>query len=250
MLIGEERDTDAKTVSFFSVDRSGTLWRGKSFGEQWWTGIEAVSRGVLFLHGFATPDLPGRKGITAVDCGTGDLLWKNMDLTFIAASGSSVYASQEAPVEPVVAEFNHRTGERVREIGRGGAAVRQVPRGDEIPENVEYPQVLLDDDASPVAAIVRKFSAPALPERSVEYGEHGSFLVIVHDRGDAPAPDGRTTYTRVLDVLERATGNQAMHVTLEQSVTSPAFGTFLVRGDMLYYVRQRKSLTAVELQQM
>jgi len=249
-LVGEERNAESRTVAFFSVDRTGTLWSGKNFGEQWWTGIETVHRGVLFLHGFATPDLPGRKGITAVDSRTGDLLWQNAGLTFVASSGDGVYALQDGPVEPVVAEFDHRTGARIREIGRGSDAVRQVPRDGDLPENVEYPQVLLDDDASPLSAIVRKISAPAPPERSVEYGEHGPFLVIVHDRGNAPGPDGRTSYTRVLDVLERATGNPAMHVTIETSVTTPAFSTFLVQGDMLYFVRQARSLTAVDLRQM
>ena len=65
-----------------------------------------------------------------------------------------------------------------------------------------------------------------------------------------PASDGRTSYTRVLDVLERATGDRAMHVTLETAVTAPALSTFLVQADMLYFVRQGKSLTAVELRQM
>jgi hypothetical protein len=247
MLVGEERNIESKTASFFCVDHSGTLWKGKNFGEQWWTGIETVHRGVLFLYGFATPDLPGRKGITAVDCATGDILWKNGDLTFIAAAGDKIYSSQEALDGPVVGEIDHRTGTQVREVGRGSSAMQQVPRAADGLEDVEYPQVLSEDDVSPLAALVRKFSAPAVTECPVEYGEHGPFLVIVYHRGKGSARDGRSPCTQMMDVVERASGTMAMHVTLDPEVSIPALGSFLVQGDTLYFVRERKTLAAVQL---
>ncbi len=247
MLIGEERNTETRTVSFFCVGRSGPVWKGKNFGERWWTGIEAVHRGVLFLYGFATPDLPGRRGITAVDCDSGELLWKNGDLTFIGAAGESVYASQETYGGPIVSEVHYRTGALLGEPVRGNDAVDRIPRTGEVPDDVHYPQVLSEDDASPLSATVRKFSAPVLPERPVEFGEHGAFLVIVRDRARETGPDGRTSYVRELDVLERATGNPALHVTLDPAVSGPAYGTFLVCTDMLYFVREGRTVTAVEL---
>ena len=249
MLVGEERNIESKTASFFCVDHSGTLWKGKNFGEQWWTGIETVHRGVLFLYGFATPDLPGRKGITAVDCATGEILWKNGDLTFIAAAGDKIYSSQEARDGPVVAEVDQRTGTPVREVGRGSSAMQQVPRAADGLENVEYPQVLSEDDVSPLSALVRKFSAPAVTECPVEYGEHGPFLVIVYHRGKGSARDGGSPFAQMMDVVERTSGTVAMHVTLDPAVSMPALGSFLVHSGMLYFVRERKTLAAVRLRE-
>ena len=247
MLVGEERNIGSKTASFFCVDSSGTLWKGKNFGDQWWTGIETVHKGVLFLYGFATPDLPGRRGITAVDCATGDLLWKNGGWTFIAAAGERIYSLQDAPGGPVVAEIAHRTGELIREIGRGGAAMQQVPRVADGLEDVEHPQVLSEDDVSPLAALVRQFSAPAATECPVEYCEHGPYLVIVYHRGRGEARGEKSPYSQEMKVVESSSGAGAMHVTLDPAVRTPALGSFLVHAGTLYFVREKKTLTAVRL---
>jgi hypothetical protein len=247
MLVGEERNIVSRTASFFCVGQSGTLWKGKNFGEPWWTGIETVHRGVLFLHGFATPDLPGRKGITAVDCTTGDMLWNKADLTFLAAEGDTVYSSHDAPDGPVVALIDHRTGAHVRDEGRGIDALRNVPRAGLASEDVQYPIVLSDDDLSPLSAIVRKHSSTAAAGRSVEYAEHGPFVVIVYYTENDTARAGATTYSQVLDIVDRDSGTRVMHETLDESVASPSFDTFLVQADTLYFVSDRKTLSAVEL---
>ncbi|HEX7572052.1 MAG TPA: DUF4905 domain-containing protein [Bacteroidota bacterium] len=247
MLVGEERNIGSKTASFFCVDSSGTLWKGKNFGEQWWTGIETVHKGVLFLYGFATPDLPGRKGITAVDCATGDLLWKNGELTFIAAAGDRIYSSQDAQGGLVVAEIDHRTGALIKEVGRGGNAMQQVPRAPDALEDLEYPEVLSEDDVSPLAALVRQFSTPAANEFPVEYGEHGPYLVIVYHRGSGEVRGEKSPYAQVMEVVERSSEASAMRLTLDPAVSTPALGSFLVHAGTLYFVREKKTLTAVRL---
>ncbi len=250
LILGEERNIESRTATFFCVDQSGTLWKRKNFGEQWWTGIETVHRGVLFLYGFATPDLPGRRGITAVDCSTGELLWINNDLTFIAAAGNAVYASRDEIDGPVVFEVDIRTGSQVREVGRGSDAVLQVSRtGDDV-DDTEYPQVLLDEDVSPLSALVRKLSAQAAVGWPVEYGERGPFLVVVYHRGKISGRDETPPYIRELDVVDRASETRMMHFTLDGAVSSPAYGSFLVHNGVLYFVRERKTLTAVPLRAM
>ena len=247
MLLGEERNVESRTASFFCADPSGTLWKGKNFGEPWWTGIETVHQGVLVLYGFATPDLPGRKGITAVECASGDLLWKNGDLTFIAANRGKIYSSQDTPAGPLVAEIDHRTGAIVRELGRGSGALLQVPRTSDGPDDAVYPQVLPDDDISPRAALIRKFSDAAIAGSPVEYGEHGPYVVIVSHRRGGSAGDARASYARSMDVVERSSGRAVLHVSLDASLPAPLPDSFLLHADTLYFVRERKTLTAVEL---
>ncbi len=247
LILGEERNIESRTATFFCVDQSGTLWKRKNFGEQWWTGIESVHRGVLFLYGFATPDLPGRRGITAVDCSTGDLLWINNTLTFIAPGGDTIYTSQDAIDGPVVAEIDCRTGSLVREVGRGSDAAREVPRTGDGLEDTAYPQVLLDEDASPLSALVRKLSAPAATGCPVEFREHGPFLVVVYHRAKGSGLGEPPPYIRELDVVDRASETLKMHCTLDGALPVPAYGSFLVHSGVLYFVRERKTLTAVPL---
>ena len=247
LILGEERNIGSRTATFFCVDPSGTLWNRKNFGEQWWTGIETVHRGVLFLYGFATPDLPGRKGITAVDCTTGEILWNNKELTFVAPGVETIYSSRDAIDGPIVAEIDHRTGSPVREVGRGSDAARQVPRSGDGIEDTEYPQVLLDDDASPLSTLVRKLSATAATGCPVEFGEQGPYLVVVYhrekgsERGEPPA------FIRELEVVDRATETPVMRSTLDRELPAPAYNSFLVHDGVLYFVRERKTLVAVPL---
>jgi hypothetical protein len=249
MLIGEERNIESKTASFFCALPSGLLWKRRNFGEQWWTGIEAVHRGVLFLYGFATPDLPGRRGITAVDCARGEILWQNGTLTFLAAAGENVYSLQDAPAGPLVLEIDHRTGAFVREVGRGESALLRVPRSEEPFGDAGYPQVLSVGDDSPLSGLVRKLSAGAVKECPVEYGEDGRFVVIVYHAENPAAGADRAPYRRVMDIVERETEQLALRITLDAAVVTPAFGAFLAQDGMLYFVRERKTLSAVRLRE-
>jgi hypothetical protein len=112
---------------------------------------------------------------------------------------------------------------------------------------VEYPQVLSADDVSPLAALVRQFSAPAATGCPVEYGEVGPYLVVVYHRGKGEARGEESPYTQVMDVVERTSGTLAMRVTLDPAVSTPASGSFLVHAGTLYFVREKRTLTAVQL---
>ena len=247
MIAGEERNLETKTASFFCVNQSGTLWRGKSYGEHWWTGIEAAHRGVLYLHGYATPDLPGRKGITAIDCATGGVLWKNSDVTFLSAVEGNVYASHDVTGRRVLLELDHRTGVEKGVLGRGDDALRQAPAGEEESVDVIFPRALPVDRSEPEAAVAARASAGGAEGFPVEYAGDGSYVVVTYFRKESRPPDAQRPYTQELRVVELAGGATAHEATIDSAASGPRFGAFLIMGETLLYVRGQKTLVAVRL---
>lgn len=124
----EIRYPDSKQTEFLCLDReSGNVfWRERGFGDQWWIGMEGVHRDVLYVHGFATPELPEHKQITAVDVPTGKLLWFNGELKFCLAVSDSVYATRELPEGSVVLELDYRTGAILRSWGTDYQVLREA----------------------------------------------------------------------------------------------------------------------------
>jgi hypothetical protein len=112
---------------------------------------------------------------------------------------------------------------------------------------VEYPQVLLEEDLSPLAALVRQYSAKASADCPVEYGEHGPYVVIVYHMRRGDARGEKSPYSQVMEVVERPSGASAMHVTVDPAVSTPGSGSFLVNAGILYFVRDKKTLSAVRL---
>lgn len=94
-VIIEERDINKKEVFFSCIElESGKpVWKNKTFeNEKFWIGIEGTKSKYLFLHMFEKPDMPTHKKILTVDLTSGDLAWKNDDLTFYGFDDDFVYA--------------------------------------------------------------------------------------------------------------------------------------------------------------
>ena len=247
MIAGEERNIETKTASFFCVNHSGTLWRGKCYGEQWWTGIEAAHRGVLFLHGYATPDLPGRKGITAVDCATGEALWKSADVTFLSASQGSVYASRDVTGGRVLLELDHRTGVEKSVVGRGDDSLGQAPAGEDETVDVIFPQTLPGEPGERDAEMATRVAADAAGGLPVEYAGNGTYVVVSYYRKERRPRDEQHPFTQELRVVEAAGGATMHESTIDPDAAGPRYGAFLIMGETLLFVRGQRTLTAVRL---
>src|SRR5713101_5946050 len=78
-IVVEDRDVERKKVSFTCLDQmtGRVLWTDLQFAEKWWITIDSIYHDVLFLHEYATPDMPEHKKIHAVDVESGRLSWSN-----------------------------------------------------------------------------------------------------------------------------------------------------------------------------
>jgi hypothetical protein len=118
LIIGEERDPARKTMSLFCVrlDDGSVVWKGLTPGDNWWTGIEVVHRGVIIAHEYPVPSMPDHGSIIAIDAARGERLWENRDLAFAFASGGTICGSKDLFDRRAFFEVDPATGASGREL--------------------------------------------------------------------------------------------------------------------------------------
>jgi hypothetical protein len=247
-IVGEDRDLERKKTSFFCLDETtGAVgWKGRSYGEDWWVGIEAVERDTMYLHGFATPAMPGHRGVVAVDVGTGERLWEAEQVRFIRASAERVLVESPDASGSTLCELESRTGRIIEQIPHN----RQWGRADEA-HTEQQP------DASVKAPLplefLRELSPAAMLTLETEKSKalegvcDSGYLVLALQEGfgsDAGAPG---CVNQRIVAIHQASGRVAYRDALETGVSSSVRPTFFVRQHLLQYVKERMSLIAVRL---
>lgn len=238
-IIGEDRNTDAKTVTFFCLDASTgrPIWQQKSFDEQWWIGLDAVHDGRLFLHGFRKPDMPEHKNIYAVDLNTAELIWKNTDCTFLAVQSPSVYGYKDLFERRVYYRLDEKTGELLEEL-------TALPDG--VEPNIQYEKTdftfsrPVADNGSEALNIARE----SKEYLSAEYIEQDGFIVLnTYSRNLPPAEGLKNT----LSVIDTTTKKKVYSEVLNGSTPYPVPDSFFADGNRVYYIKERKTFVAVDL---
>lgn len=117
-LVGEDRLLEAKEVSYFCLDRATgrPRWEGLVPAGGWWSGIEAVTGSVVLFHGYASPDMPLHRGLSAVECDSGKIRWSHPQARFLHLEGNAAVAMMEGGgVDRLDVETGRVIEERARE---------------------------------------------------------------------------------------------------------------------------------------
>ncbi|MFA6470320.1 MAG: DUF4905 domain-containing protein [Bacteroidota bacterium] len=239
VIIGEDRNTDSKTVTFFCLDASTgvPLWRNKTFGEQWWIGLDAVVGDRLYLHGYKKPDMPEHKHIIAVDVKTGELLWKNSDCTFLAIQPPFVYGYKDLFERRVYYRIDDRTGAILEELA-------ELP--EDIEENLQYertdftfPESVTeaDGDVWTTASAVEGF-------QSAECIVNGKYTLLnVYSKNTLPGEGLKNT----LSIIDSTTNKKVYSDVLNGSTPYPVPDSFFMDGKRVYYIKERKTFVALNV---
>lgn len=249
-LIGEERDLSKKEASFFCLDQQTgkILWEHVQFGERWWVGIECAHRDVLLLHGFATPDLPGHKGITAIEIETGKRLWVNEDLKFLDAVDGSVFASRIVAEGEMFVELKHKTGKIGRSWLNDQQAIRDA-RERSVATEHQLPEYPRPAGHLPPASVemLKRYYTSAEVVGNVEAIERDDVLVFsVHVRTAESTPE-RLRVDSILQVVDKRTAKIVFREQLATGAPAVAPEAFFVHNNMLFYIKSRNILAAIRL---
>jgi hypothetical protein len=236
-LIGEDRDSSKKHVTFFCIEaKSGRIaWEGMTFGENWWIGMETAVDQKLLLHGYAVPDMPLHKRLIAVDMSSGEKLWENADVCFEFIHDRQIIASS----------VSSGTKNMVVLDPTSGAILGPMPTAAELrhPENKDsavFPRVYAEgaEQLSNDHFTSRATNGP------IEYLRTGSFTILSHCHAISAAED-RPLFSQVLEVHRDS--SVVYKDVLFGRTPSMIPNAFLLQGTMLYYVKEGKVLTAVPL---
>jgi len=252
VLVGEERRIEEKKAIFFCLDRENgqELWQKSSPGDSWWIGIEAVHKDTILFHGFATPNLPQHRGIIAVDVLTGKKLWEDPQLEFTGAGNDSVIGWREMLAGQTFVELDGRSGMLRRNLD--AADIRRLKQQWLPPteaNEVKFPlplEQLAADDPGLVAAVKEHYDAGTLagPVEAVE--QKGLIIFDYHDQsGQGTSED--PLFSNVVKVVERATGALVYSDTVSTGAHAVVPELFFLQHDMLYYIKERRTLMAVRL---
>jgi Domain of unknown function (DUF4905) len=251
LLVGEERDTSRRVAGFFCLNQvtGEALWHYSDPKEKWWIGIETTHRDHLFLHGYATPDMPGHKGIIAIDLFIGKVVWRMSEPRFLVASGETIFVSSDVGNDRTLVQLDAGTGEAVRYLNphdkefeeafnEGNVNSAGVP---ELPHPIEFSE---EFDAR-AEMLIGKQIAPENVIGAVECLVRNPLLIFsYHER---MSPDQENYLRNSIAIVNMSSGSLLFSETLNSRVTSVAPESFFVCNSMLYFIRERTSLVAIRL---
>ena len=247
-VVGEVRDHERKQVSFFCLrEDSGTpLWEHRTMKEPWWTGIEAVHRDSLILHGFEKPDLPEHRRIFVLDLETGRDRWMNDDLTFWFAYQDRVYAHRTLFEKRVGYVLSLDSGEILETHDNGIEelfGVRQLARREEQADGFLFPNVFEDSrGVSKAESRMLKQLKHKTVVGNVEVLQKEPFFLYSYHVG--VTEQGLDQH---LVVLDEQKGGELFSEVLARNVPAPVPDSFFVKDSVAYFVKDQNMLVALPL---
>ena len=245
-FVGEERDLEQRRVTFFALDFSTgrVLWKGLAVEEKWWTGIERVDGDLLFVHSFASPDLPTHQGITVIDLAQGRVLWANPGWTLKAIKG-----------DRLIVRGDHRAGQGMIVVGSrtGDIIAGEDPPAAHAAEDQPWKaDVAFPDPVSMEELVSHPAGQVVLKKWKREEVSGMMELLEVPPRVLVAAALRRKglreeTMDQELLVVNTATGKAEHSVTLIRDSKGPVMESFFVQNGTLVYVREGKTLCGVKM---
>ena len=250
LLVGEARNLQSKTASFFCLDRrtGRPLWENTVLPEPWWVGIEAIHGGILFLHGFASPEMPARRGITALDLRTGAMLWSSAESEAVGIRPETLLAVRGRFPHREVVELDARTG-AVRGAQPADEETFETLRhiqGPSVSPEVLYPLPLGEDESSGRLRrhLLGHWKSLAGVESIERIAHETADVVLIHER--VPA-GGEMLLKAAVAVLEPRTGALLYRSTVDSGLRRPVPDACCVCDGVLYFLRERTTLVAIDL---
>jgi hypothetical protein len=242
LIVGEDRDPAKKTASLFCValDDGSVRWKGMSFGERWWTGIETVHRGVIIVHEYPVPSMPEHGNIIAVDAARGERLWENRGVAFAFAAGGRIVGSKDLFERKAFFEIDLDTGATGRELmaAEAGALRDEADEGWGMDVGIPAP---CDDVPGPLRALFPPGTG-LVPGEALAH--NGTTIVNVYESrpDNAPGPAAAPRLREHLLVHDARTGSVLHRDVVCDGLSVPAGTTFFRAEERILYVKDRSIL--------
>ncbi|HTR80670.1 MAG TPA: DUF4905 domain-containing protein [Bacteroidota bacterium] len=251
-IVGEDRNTETKEVEFFCLNavNGDLLWKGNSFGEAWWIGIEGVVHDKVFLHGFKKPDMPEHSKIVAVDLGTGRELWRDNHYAFLYATKERVMAFRDMFEKRLYYELDAATGEFMQELKEAPSDLYERKNASHGRNDLRFPEPFDESSAEYplIASFVTQVSKGETVRGSVEYVRMGGKLVMnFHSVRAHDNAKNNDDLQNTLVVIDESNGKRLYTDIVNSSTPTPAPDSFFVDDAVVYYIKEKHTLVALPL---
>jgi len=253
LLIGETRNPDKKSTSFFCIDlHSGKpLWQNIGFDESWWIGIETVHEKWLILHGYIRPDMPEHRGIRVIDIESGKLLWKNDTLSYWFIDHELLYAHKYLFEKHIACELDIITGEILHENSDNLDQLREIQqkisqKESERPPDVMFPEVFdPNDEHSAIRTTVQHITEGKALEGWVEFLAYCGMLIVSHYR-QSQNPSDSSLLNNILSVYDLKNEKNLHNEIIAEGVKVPSQDSFFIKDNLLLFIKHQNMLTALQ----
>jgi Domain of unknown function (DUF4905) len=251
-ILGEDRDTEKKEVSFFCLNASNgdVLWKNNSYGEPWWVGIEGVVHDKVFLHGFKKPDLPEHGKIIAVDLGTGKELWRNNNYAFLYATRDRVLGFRDLFERRLYYVLDAATGEFLEELKEAPEDTYEKKELSQGRNDFLFPESLQPGDAENpfLGRTVSRYCGSETLRGSVEYVRvKGKTVFNYHALQSRHEENNVEDLQNKLCIVEESNGKLLFSDVINSSTPSPVPDSFFVDDATVFYVKEKHMLIALPL---
>ena len=253
-IIGEDRDTENKQVTFFCLNavNGDVLWKGMTFAEPWWIGIEGVKHDKIFLHGFKKPDMPEHGKIIAVDLGTGRELWRNNDYAFVCATNDRVFAFRDFFEKRKYYEIDSSGGAFIQEFNEAPEGLYEMKNASHGRNDFLFPESSIETLAE-YPLVTRHVSLYCDMEQlrgPVEFVRSNGMLVFNYHALTGRDEKNMDVLQNRLCVVEEEGSKRIFADVLNESTPSPVPDSFFLDDRTLYYIKNKNTLVSIQLHQI
>lgn len=248
-IVIEDRNVEQKTVSFACLDHATgkVLWKDVKLDEQWWITIDSVHREVLFLHEYASPDMPEQKRIVALGLDSGKTMWTNEEMKLLFCHESSVYAAQAGVTQLRFFELDLLTGNIRGELDDQYLGVlRETVTGNSL-GYMNLPSVLDGPHGEELLhQSVKRATVKATDINFVEYlvAGHNHILGYYETKSGSLAQQSLRQHFCIVD---HANDTLVFSDVVNESSSIAVPGTFFGLNSLVYYIKNKKTLRALNL---
>lgn len=254
-LVGECRDQERKTASFFCLDENTglPLWKNLQLEEAWWVGIEAVLGETLILHSYAKPDMPQHRGIRAFDVANGMPRWRNDESTFWFGVGDRLYAYRDLFEKRVGYELDLNTGAHLRTFEESLQELNDLrEQASEIQdrERVVLPGPFDRESSSPeIHVLIDRALRGASPEGGIDIVQEKDIIAFSYYLPAENDREEKPRFENHLCVFRLPGGVRLFSEVINENLAFPVPDTFFIRGSRLLFLKNQRSLVSLRLWQ-
>lgn len=248
-LIIEEREPEKKQVYFncYQTDTGKKIFRDFQLEEKFWVGIEAVYKDFIFFHKYLKPDMPGHKGIIALEIGNKKIKWQNNELIFLFPLNNLIYSYAQMFEGRNHFSLDYETGEVTEDLGTDSSKInilREKHIEEENRKDYLFPNNYYEDNSpsEELNLFIRNLKEEVIISGRIEFIRLNSLLLFSYHSVNSKG--SMDIFFRVVDL---STGNYILEEILSKETRLFMSDSFFIKGNLLFVLFGKSKLNVYEI---